>query len=272
MSTKAGKSKTAAKTSGGKSKTKAAKSGRGAGDKTSAKKRKHAIKIGGFDNYINKVNKEVNKDSNVSLSANEASMQLNFFIKEFCAALAPFVAGALRARGKNTLTHLDVLAGVVAYLPDKLAMDAARAGKDAVDAYLSSKEAHRSNEPKQSRATQAGLNISVNRVSRAFYPFIGSNKTTGKNNKLRKGKSAIIFLAGVIEYILGLILVDGAAIAIDDGKHRLKANTVYRAIRENEDLDTVTRSWTIQGGVVPGVDERVIAHKQKTAKRKTKKQ
>jgi len=271
MSTKAGKSKTGAKTSGGKSKAKTAKSRGAGGDKASAKKRKRTIKTGGFDNYITKVNKDVNKDSNVSLSANEASMQLNLFIKEFCAAVAPYVSAALRARGKNTLTHYDVLAGVLAYLPDKLGMEVASAGMDAVNAYLSSKEDHQAGEAKQSRASQAGLNISVNRVARAFLPFIGSNKTTGKNTKLRKGKSGIIFLAGAIEALLRHILEDGAAIAAQDGKSRLKANTILRAIREDADLDEFTRKWTIQGGVVPGVDERVLAHKQKAAKRKTKK-
>lgn len=272
MSTKAGKSKAGAKTSGGKSKSKAAKSRGGAGDKTSAKKRKHTIKTGGFDNYIKKVNEDVNRENKVSLSTNEAAMQLTLFIKEFCAGVAPHVAGALRARGKNTLTHLDVEAGFLSYLPDKLGLEAAAAGNDAVNSYISSKEAHRPNEAKQSRASQAGLNISVNRVGRSFYPFVGSNKITGKNNKLRKGKSAIIFLTGGIEYILGLILRDAATLAVDDGKHRLKANTIHRAIRENPDLDTLTRHWAIQGGVVPGVDERVLAHKQKAAKRKTKKQ
>lgn len=255
MSSRAANKTAGKKTSGGKSKskTKTAKA-----TQLSARRRNRSTKAGAFDTYIKAVNADVNKEPKIGLSSSEATAQLNRFVMEFTAGVAPHVAAALRARGRNTLSDDDVLVGVATYLPKSLADAAIKKANAAVNEFKRSRESGGKNKSKASRASQAGLKIGIGRVAKAFYPHVGGSKASGsKDSKLRHGRYSMVFLAGVIEYLLTIILKDAAKTLKDSRRLRLRARNILLAIREHPTLNRLTSGWVIQGGVVPGIDERV---------------
>lgn len=263
------KSKTQGKkTSGGKSKaTKKAP----ANEKLSARRRNRANKAGAFDTYIKAVNVDVNGGAGIGLTGAEATAQLNRFVMEFIAGVAPFVAAALRSRNRNTLSDADVLVGVFNYLPPPMAAAAIKKAVDAVNKFKATRDKNAGkNKEKASRASQAGLKVGIGRVAKAFYLHIGSNKSSGsKDSKLRRGKFAMVFLAAVIEYLLTVVLKAAADNIKDSKKARLKSRQILLAIRGNKDLNKLTGWWVIQGGVVPSIDERVSERPKGGRKRRT---
>lgn len=267
MSSRAATKTAGKKTSGGKSKSKskAAKE-----EKVSARRRNRTNKAGAFDTYIKAINADVNGGRKIGLSSSEATASLNRFVMEFLAGLAPHVSAALRARGRNTLGDSDVLVGVATYLPRDLASAAIKKGNDAVSKFRATRtknEGKSKNKKKASRASQADLKIGIGRVAKAFYPHIG-NRSGAKDTNLRHGRYAMVFLAAVVESLLTTIL-RGAADTLSDSKRlRLRARNVLLGIRENKSLNRFTAKWVIQGGVVPGIDERV-SERPKSGKRRT---
>jgi len=247
MSTKTGKTKTKAPT------TKKATKQVEATKKSSVRKRRHTLKQKSFNTYIIKVLKQVHPDA--SIGEKEGIPMVNALTNYLTDKIARAVSILLRRTGRNTVTSREIQSAVRLILPGELAKHAVSEGTKAVTKYNAASVS--GNGGKISKAYKAGLQFSVSRTSKIFYP-----KVAGLN--IRKGAGAAVYLAAVLEYIAAEILELAGNAARDAKKVSIKPKHIQAAIRSDEELDHLFQHVVLQGGVLPHINRALLPTKGKS--------
>lgn len=231
--------------------------------KTSARKRKNSQKKKTFNSYIVKVLKQVHPGQ--SVGEKEGVPMVNSMLDVVMKKIARVVSILLKRTGKTTVTSRDIQSAVRLTFPGELAKHAVSEGTKAITRYnatqvsgggVNDKKPPRVEEGKHSKAFRAGLQFSVSRTAKIFYPNIA-----GLN--VRKGAGAAIYLAAVLEYICAEILELSGNVARDFKKNSIKPRHIIVAVRGDEELDTMFHNTIMQGGVIPHIHKSLIKKSNK---------
>lgn len=251
MSTKGGKSKTQA--------TKSKKATKVAAEtkKSSVRKRKHTLKQKSFNTYIIKVLKQVHPDA--SIGEKEGIPMVNSILNFVADKMARAVSLLLKRTGRNTVTSREIQSAVRLVFPGELAKHAISEGTKAVTKYNAYAGTHKGESGKHSKANKSGLQFSVSRTSKIFYPKVATLN-------VRKGAGAAVYLAAVLEYLAAEILELSGNAARDNKKVSIKPKHIQQAIRNDEELNKLLQHTVLQGGVLPSIHNYLLPKKSKAAK------
>jgi len=206
--------------------------------------------------YIYKVLKQVHPDTGISRQAMD-------IVNSFCwDAARRIVAEAhvlSEANGKSTISSREIQTGVRLVLPGELAKHAVSEGTKAVTKFVSSEysgpkqtqpPAGRGSKPApkpraMSKSMRAGLQFPVGRIHSWL-----KTRFPGK----RVGKGAPVYLSAVMEYLSAEVLELAGNAARDNKKMRIIPRHITLAIRNDEELNKLTKDAIIPyGGVLPNI-------------------
>jgi histone H2A len=219
--------------------------------KSSARKRRNTLKKKTFNTYITKVLKQVHPDARIG--EKEGIPMVNSVLDYVVRKVANAVSLLLRRTGKKTVTSREIQSAVRLVFPGELARHAVSEGVKAVTRYNGTHASGAGGpikpppaEGKHSKASRAGLQFSVSRTSKIFYPYV-----QGQN--IRKGAGAAVYLAAILEYICAEILELAGNAARDNKKTSIKPRHISMAIMNDEELNKMLQHTVLQGGVLPNI-------------------
>lgn len=202
-----------------------------------------------IENYLkpilNRIHPELSLDSN-------AKGDLNILLHTFMQRILTVAQALMRKSKKCTIMVNDISSACKVVIPGELAKHALEAGNKAVETFDKSEP---DNDEKKSRATHAGLILSVSRMEHVICFFCP---------EARISKLSPVFLAAVIEYLVAEILDLAGNACKDNKKHFITMRHVVLAIRNDEELNKLCAKISFDGGVLPNIHAVLLPKKTRT--------
>lgn len=200
-----------------------------------------------FESYIHKVLKQVHPSVGLTKDAKaEINNLCNIFIENII-----FGANILLQKSHNiTMTPKEIHSSIRMRFPKGLKKQSVEAGTKAVNKYSSKKKLRKkSGSEKTPKAVLADLIFPVVRIEHAIRALsIGE----------RIGAGSGVYLAAVIEYLVAEILELSGNAALDNRKQRINVRHILIAIRNDEELNVLTKDIVLSGGVLPNIHPSIL--------------
>lgn len=150
----------------------------------------------------------------------------------------------LRHSNKKTMSEREIFSAVLLAVGDNFAVEANRAGHEALEAYTSNLSSKDTSSGRSSKSSKAGLVFPVSRIGDRV-------KTVSSVEGLRVGEKAVVFLAAVLEFLARKLLRGAGQVAVGGkNKHkRITPRDIKLAIMGDVGLQELTRGVYIPGGV-----------------------
>jgi len=187
-----------------------------------------------FNIYIYKVLKQVHPDASISQNS---MMVMDDFAKDMFLRILREIEIICEMNEKRTITTLTVQTAVRIVLPGQLAKHSVSEGTKAVTKYASHEKSGR-----QNQSARAGLTFPVAKVKKLM-------RERGYL-KFSISKTAPVYLAATLEYLCSEVLELGGNAARDSGKIRILPHHLVLALRNDEELNKLTKNCVICGGGV----------------------
>ena len=202
-----------------------------------------------FDNYINRVLKDVH--FNIQLSENARSQICSFLctVGTKVAQEATFLANTKFGKSKEdsklrTLTARDIQNAVILVIPGELAKFGVSAGTKAVTRFVSS-----------GRGTKQNPVPATRRAGIIFPPSL-AEKIIRNNHCGKVGSTASVYLAAVLEYLCAEVLELSGNAVRDMNSSRITARSIATAIELDAEINQLIHdmNWeVIGGGKIPNI-------------------
>ena len=202
-----------------------------------------------FDTYIQKVLKQVHPDTGIK---GEALVEMNNLVRAVIYKIMHVVNLLTDLNDKKTVTSREVQTAVKATLPGELGRHGIAEGTKAVTKYNSSRD------EKGSVSFKAGLQFPVTRIKNRWMKNLASAQ--------RFGETAAVYLAAILEYITAEILELAGNVTRDANRVRINDRDLMLAIRNDEELNTLTKDMVLAGGVIPNIHQELLPKKGSKAK------
>lgn len=223
-----------------------------------------------FNTYITKVLKNIDPDTGISTRA--TMPLLNDMIIFIIDKVAEQCSELNRHIGHKTVTSLTIQNAVRLILPGELAKYAVAEGTKAVTKYNAVMASNASTQPvkqtkskhkehSHSKASRAGILFNPSRISKLLYSRVGGEAT-------RKGLSASIYLAAVVEYLMAEVLELSGNASRDLKANRIQPRHVVLAVRNDKELSSLfsENECVLQGGNLPYIHREILPKKGKSKK------
>ena len=186
-----------------------------------------------FGSYISKVLGNVRGDKPKHSITGDANDFLNKYTVSLASALAVKAAEFTRTP-KITLGVKEIAFASQYVLPSTLSFLAKEAGEKAVEDYTKSLDGGKKKKsaPSRTRASRAGLELSVSKVENIIRSVWGGDM----------GSGAPVYLAGVLEYILSEILEVSSTVTEENKRSTLSVAFIDSAIYNDVDLLQLTKT------------------------------
>ena len=207
-----------------------------------------------FDTYIKKVLKQIHPDTSIK---GESVVEMNNFVKFVLYEIMRVVNILTSQNDKKTVTSREVMMASQALLPGELARHAVAEGNKAVTKYNSSIALNDDGSPsriKGSMSSKAGLEFPVTRIKNSWM----KNWATAP----RVGDRAAVFMAAVLEYFVAETLELAGNSARDNNRMRVNNRDIMHALRNDEELNTLSKNVVIAGGVLPNIHSALKPEKK----------
>lgn len=216
-----------------------------------------------FRTYIHRVAKQVHPDTGIGKNAHD---QLNSFVNYVAKDIARKSSDFAKSNGKKTISSREVQSSVLILLPGELAKHALNEGTKAVTKFQSEPKVSKvplatkgsrssKGQPRNSMSASAGLQFPPARA-----------KAVLKNENLRVGNGAGIYLAAVLEYLTAEVLELAGNKTIDAKRHRINIRDVFLAVEDDEELKKLFLHCGMEllgGGVVPNIHDSLLIKNKK---------
>lgn len=197
-----------------------------------------------FFTHIPKVLKQVHPELGITT---EALNEVNLLCHIFAERIVNEATDLAKMNGKKTISSRGIQTAVRTCLPGELTKHAVSEGIKAVTKY-----SMMNNEP-GSRSKKASLLFPVGRIETLIRHHSGVERVS---------EYAAVYLAAVLEYLAAEILEVSGNAARDNKKKRVTTRHLLLAIRYDEELNTLTHTITLSGGVIPNIHPVLIPNKK----------
>jgi len=198
-----------------------------------------------FDTYIKKVLKQIHPDTSIK---GESVVEMDNFTKIVLYEIMRVVNLLTSQNDKKTVTSREVMLATRAVLPGELRRHAQTEGTKAVTKYNSSIAPNDDGSPSRTKGSmsyKAGLEFPVTRIKNSWMKNLASAP--------RVGDTAAVFMAAVLEYLVAETLELAGNSARDNNRVRINNRDIMQAIRNDEELNKLTKNVVMAGGVVPNI-------------------
>jgi histone H2A len=226
---------------------KAVKSGAGGRKKRGAKRKQS------FSSYIFKVLKQVHPDTGISKKAMNVMDNL---VHDLFERLFNEAVKSSRSNKRQTVTSRCVQTAVRLVCTGELAKHAVSEGTKAVTKYVTYRDGSGKGKklvvqrkPPKSHSGLAGLQFPVGRIHTAMKRMRGVS---------RVGRTAAVYMAGVLEYLTAEVLELSGNASKDLKKKRVSPRHLQLAIKGDEELDALIRGTIAGGGVIPRIHRALV--------------
>jgi histone H2A len=193
-----------------------------------------------YHTYLYRLLRQVHPDMGISARGMDV---MNGVVEHVVSRMADTTNVLVTATGQHTAGYADLLAATRITLPRSLGDRVRARAETAVDTVSKWRDPASG---RGSRTHRAGLIFPVPRMSAAL-----RSMTVGR---VRQGRSAGVYLASVVQYVVLEVLTLAGDLAKEAKKGRVIPRHISLAIRKDYDLDTLLgRGIVPEGGVLPGI-------------------
>ena len=197
-----------------------------------------------FFTHIPKVLKQVHPELGIT---SEALNEVNLLCHIFAERIVNEATDLSKMNSKKTIGAREIQTAVRTCLPGELTKHAVSEGLKAHTKY-----SKMMNNGPGSRSKKAGLLFPVGRIESLIRHHSGVERVSG---------TAAVYLAAVLEYLAAEILELSGNAARDNKKKRVTTRHLLLAIRYDEELNTLTHTITLSGGVPPYINAALLPRK-----------
>jgi histone H2A len=196
-----------------------------------------------FFTHISKVLKQVHPELGITT---EALNEVNLLCHIFAERIVNEATDLSKMNSKKTIGAREIQTAVRTCLPGELTKHAVSEGTKAHTRYSMMNNEH------GSRSKKASLVFPVGRIETLIRHHSGVERVSG---------TAAVYLAAVLEYLAAEILELSGNAARDNKKKRVTTRHLLLAIRYDEDLNILTHTITLSGGVPPNIYAALLPRK-----------
>jgi histone H3/H4 len=199
-----------------------------------------------FDTYIYKVLKQVHPDTGINGAAMD---EMDQYVKTVIEMVSHAVNELLVNSGRKTVESRDIQNAIKIVLPGELAKYAVSEGTKAIIKYKTAKESKQTGGAPTSKTFMAGLQFSVPRVEKLMMKHSIAERKSGTSS---------VTLAAVVEYLVAEILELAGNAARDSKRARITPRHIMMAIRNNKELDKLSKNMILPGGIIPSIPHQLL--------------
>lgn len=163
---------------------------------------------------------------------------------------------ARRQEGVKTITSRHVQTAVRLWFPGEMAKRAVTAGTKILARYTTYMTRKEKESEKASISNVIGLHIPVSRVKKAMKKYTS-------DCSCRVSDSGAVYLASVVEYVIGEMIDVSSHLARDNKKARIVSRHIFLGVRNDRDLDRIFHNFIISSDVLPGIHPSLLKPKAK---------
>lgn len=206
-----------------------------------------------FETYISKVLKTMSASNGITANAKQ---QLNSAVCIISKQISHIVNVLTFIAKKKTSSEKEVINAVRLIFPANLANGAINEGEKSISKFAEEEDKH------SSRQEKAGI-VFPPSIAEKFLRNFGFSK-------IMITKTAPVFLASVLEYLVTVILNLATKRAVEHRRVRITIRDLELAVREDADLNSLWDKCNLNfigGGVVPNIHSSLLAKRPRKKKK-----
>ena len=200
-----------------------------------------------YETYISKVLKNVSKDGGITSNAKQ---QLNSAICVIAKHISNLATHLTFISKKKTMSTKEIGNAVKLFFVGAMADESIKLAEESIQKFSTNDDKH------SSRQDKAGILFPPSTSEKFLRNFGFSNTMVTK--------TAPVYFASVLEYIVSYILVRGIALAKEDNRVRITIRDLELTIRTDSDLVVLFQKCNLTllgGGVLPQIHESLLNKK-----------